>query len=238
MSSGFKPLHTQDTDELLSKLEEGELPEIVDPGLQSVTVFVNHFKLVGGTSRVTVKNLFKLYKRFSPDPVLLHEFSKYAKTLLPFDNDQGIFRINKNTINLTHDQKKLVSTNKLNSARFQKQFSEFMRKNNLKAGGLYRPWYELYYFYCETNWPKNRKNHFGFKNFKDFCVVHFNVKMLEHQIPYYGINRESIQDYLTDDKQKEIYDWYKNGYKDKCTKKVQIPSFESKTEHSKSTKVD
>jgi len=62
-----KPLHVQDTKDLLATLEE-DLPEH-NLEEDSVVSFLNRFKIVPGDHQVVIKRLYALYKKTSASVV-------------------------------------------------------------------------------------------------------------------------------------------------------------------------
>ena len=103
-------------------------------------------------------------------------------------------------------------------------------------GNDYYPWYEVYYFFMEWRYKTSScKMKIGV--FKKFCEINFDFKALKPGLLYYGINRESIKDYLTDEKQAEIENWYA-PQKGKPTEKFQVPRFGPKAKSKKPTETN
>ena len=164
-------------EELLALLETAEeAPEnAIFTYTDDIVPFLSNYDIQPGTTSVSKKLLYDLYKLYSEEPVSNYEFQlKVGKYL---DHDRAYYKINKDQFiisSVIFSEKK--TKDKTKSLSYQKHFQWFLDNKGVKSGNKWLEGFALFEIY--TQFCRERRVHpkLGYKTFHKFLKLHFSYR--------------------------------------------------------------
>lgn len=177
---------------LPSQLTYEELMEVMNspddftPKVEQITDFNNdivpfltNYGITPGTTPVSKKLLYNLYKTYSKQPVTNYEFQLQAgqyitdKSTTYYYINQDNFAISKSIYSETKKREKTKSLT------YQKHFQWFVDQRLVTSGHKWLEGFILFYIYKSFCKERNIRPKFGYKSFHKFLKLHFTFRRVK-----------------------------------------------------------
>jgi hypothetical protein len=185
----------------LTDLSENELLDLIRNEPSSVKIyewpddimeFISIYNIKGGKELVTFRLLYKLYKKWSKNPIKFEPFISSLRDILP--SHSSYILLNRKALNVKEEVFKYLKQD--DKTKYKGHIDTYNRFRNdycIKRGGLFIKDTVLYDLYLK--WCKKRP--LSIRQFKMFCKMYFDEKLIDKHY-WFGVDK-SINDYLTEE---------------------------------------
>jgi hypothetical protein len=205
--------------EILESLNQNSSPEPIYNWPTDVMEFISFYNLKSGTDPVTTKLLYKLYSRWSQNPIIKKALSDTLTDIFPSVRygRSVMILLNKDVLNISNElYKYLESIDKTKNKDWAKHFTTYLDHYSIKKGGLFINNNVLYNLYDKWCYKNHSKHLLGPKQFNKFCKLFFKHKVIKDQL-WYAVD-DSIKTHLTEDLINLMYKKKTNAKKENKTK--------------------
>lgn len=189
---------TKSTEELLKDLEVPE--EIVEEKIESkdtVITFLRFYNIEPGLEKIHQRQLYKLYKEFTENPLIQYTFAENLSLYIPWTmvKEQKVYLINQKAMNLSEKALEFLDKQtkhpRHKALPSQAHFKNFVDKYNIKRGtGTNWIWVSaviFYNLYDKWTYSIKKKSPFSEKSFRDLCKLYFEHKE-DPQLLWFKLN--------------------------------------------------
>ena len=179
-----KILPSQLTDEeildLLSKedqLWDEDVAQIFDYN-DDIVPFLSNYQITPGTTPVSKKLLYKLYKAYSKQPLDQLKFNIQLGNYIQHDRENFLVNIDQFAIS-RHIYDTQKTRDKTKSLSFQKHFNWFIDEAKIEKGRVWVEGFILFYVYKDFCKSRRVIPKLGYVNFHKFLKLHFDYKRIK-----------------------------------------------------------
>lgn len=168
--------------------------------------FLSEYNIKSGEERVPNSFLYRLYKKWSENPLSQRSFSNHLVDIFQFTRYGPYYamHINKSAITLKEEAYKyLKRVDKTKSSKTSAHFKKYLEKYSIKKGGLFikdTVLYSLYDKWCGTRYKD--RHPLSLFQFNNFCKVFFEKKSIKGH--YWFALDYTILNHLSEDLIKEM----------------------------------
>lgn len=192
-----KILPSQLSDEEILALLEAE-DQVWDEDISKVfdynddiVPFLSNYQITPGTTPVSKKLLYKLYKAYSKQPLDQHNFNLQLGGYLSHTREHYQINIDQFAIS-QHIYQTEKTRDKTKSLTFQKHFAWFTREANVVTGRNWVEGFILFYIYKDFCKQRRVNPKLGYVNFHKFLKLHFQYKRLKgNRALWFKVNDET-----------------------------------------------
>lgn len=233
----YNSLSDEELKKLLETAKEAQDEKVI-PIYNDVLAFLNYFKIESGTFPVLIRLLYKLYHKWSKEPVSKVTFG--AKILDHYVDLSGYIHINKNSLQVDNEVLQYYHTQRLvdkrKSPAYRKVLERFIKEFDLKEGTTWVEPYILFYLYDKWNYERGYHKALGKDNFVKLLKLYFPYKRLTNsKLVYFKMDKDSIYKVIPRTKVKSLRKSYNEKFYKKSTKKglVENPNANQEYEEQK-----
>lgn len=200
MKKAITELSTEELVHLLGKNPPNVNSDVIYNWPTDVMDFISFYNLKQGTEHVTTKLLYRLYRHWSKDPLIIKAFVNTLTDIFPSSRigKSTTIMLDKKTLHISQEVYKYLETlDKTKSKGWTKHFNTFLEYYSIKKGGLYIKNNVLYSLYDKWTYGNKNRRPLGYKQFNKFCKVFFKQKIVDNN--RWSAVDNSIEQYLTDD---------------------------------------
>lgn len=163
--------------ELEEALQNKQQVKSIDNSYNDLIKFAKAFNLKVGEVKVKSSILYRIYKRWSKEPI---EFITFCRDmLLIIDGSKTFFHLETDTKELANFilKEEPLRRDLLKSPKFKEHFELFLSKHNIVPGSFYingQLISDLYNKWCKAN--KRNSNTIGYNNLIKFSKLYFKCK--------------------------------------------------------------
>lgn len=179
-----KILPSQLTDEEILALLDAEDELIEDELTQpfeysnDIVPFLSNYNITPGTTQVSKKLMYKLYKAYSKQPVDPLNFTVQVSNYIQHDRDNFLLNIDQFAIS-KHIYQAEKTRDKTKSLGFQKHFNWFVEEAQVQKGKVWMEGFILFYVYKDFCKSRRVSPRFGYVNFHKFLKLNFEYKRIK-----------------------------------------------------------
>jgi hypothetical protein len=159
------------------KLWDEDIAKIFDYN-DDIVPFLSNYQITPGTTQVSKKLLYKLYKAYSKNPLDNLNFNVKAGTYLSHDRDHYLINIDQFAIS-KHIYETQKTKDKTKSLSFQKHFGWFVEESKVQQGKVWLEGFILFYIYKDFCRQRRVNPKLGYTNFHKFLKLHFQYKRIK-----------------------------------------------------------
>jgi hypothetical protein len=168
-------------EELINLLGSSE-PEPTEQILEytnDVVPFLTNYGITPGNVPVSKKLLYKLYKTYSKNAILINEFSTKVGEYIT-DKSTLYYYINYDNFAISkYIYSETVKRDKTKSLIYQKHFNWFITEKQVKTGSKWVEGFVLFYIYKDFCKSRRVNPKLGYVNYHKFLKLHFQNKRIK-----------------------------------------------------------
>lgn len=192
-----KVLPSQLTDEEILALLDAEdqlwdedVSQIFDYN-DDIVPFLSNYQITPGTTPVSKKLLYKLYKAYSKQPLDQHNFNIQIGKYISPDRDHFLLNTDQFAVSrYIYEAEK--TRDKAKSLTYQKHFNWFITEAGIETGRAWLEGFILFYIYKDFCKSRRVNPKLGYVNFHKFLKLHFPYKRLKgNRALFFKVNEQT-----------------------------------------------
>ena len=201
-----KVLPSQLTDEEILALLDAEdqlwdedITKIFDYN-DDIVPFLSNYQITPGTTPVSKKLIYKLYRAYSKQPLDQHNFNIQIGKYISPGRDHFLINMDQFVVS-KHIYEAEKTRDKTKSLAFQKHFNWFVEEAKIEKGRVWIEGFILFYIYKDFCKSRRVNPKFGYVNFHKFLKLHFEYKRLKgNRSLWFKIDEQTANFYTEEEK--------------------------------------
>jgi hypothetical protein len=143
-----------------------------------IVPFLSNYQITPGTTPVSKKLIYKLYKAYSKQPLDQLNFTTQLGNYISHDRDHFLLNTDQFAISkYVYEAEK--TRDKTKSLTFQKHFNWFLQEAKVEKGRTWIEGFILFYIYKDFCKSRRVNPKFGYVNFHKFLKLNFDYKRIK-----------------------------------------------------------
>lgn len=190
--------------ELLDLLNSEDVPEStvqIFDYKDDIVPFMGFYNITPGTSPVSKKLIYKLYKTYSKEPLDSLNFTIQLGKFVSHDRDHFLVNLDNFAIS-NHIYEAEKTREKTKSISYQKHFNWFIDNAGVQTGSSWVEGFLIFHQYKDFCRERRVTPKLGYVNFHKFLKLHFQYRRVkENRALWFRVNYETANKYTEQEKE-------------------------------------